>query len=87
MSGLFSLRLLLLFILIGQAVMLSEKSSDAATRDRAETIVEAAERCGRIVKTYQGTDGTDEIVFAVIATSETVTTEPKSYIVSLSLKK
>ena len=32
-------------------------------------------------------DGADELVFAVIAKSDTVITEPKSYIVSWSLKK
>ncbi len=41
-----------LSVVVGQALMLKETAIDAATRKRAETIANAADRCSRIVKTF-----------------------------------
>lgn len=41
-----------LSVLVGQALMLSETAVDAKTRERAEKIGSAADRCARIVKAF-----------------------------------
>lgn len=41
-----------LAVVVAQATLLSEKAGDAATKDRAKRLHAAAERCGRIVKSF-----------------------------------
>ena len=41
-----------LSVVVGQAILLAESAADEQMKDRAERIGNAAERCGRIVKTF-----------------------------------